>query len=51
MGSNNNDDIFFEDLFFRNKLQYDWVPNAITYGFCYVVFDKYDKIYRGTSLT
>ena len=34
-----------EDVFLRNILPYDWVPNAITYEFCYVVFDKYDEIY------
>ena len=44
----NNDDKFFDDLFLRNKLSCDWaISNTnITYEFCWVIFEKYDKIYR-----
>ena len=43
----NNDDKFFDDLFLRNKLSCDWaISNTnITYEFCWVIFEKYDKIY------
>ena len=45
--ASNSDEKFFEDLFLRNNSPSD---NAIsnsnrTYEFCWLVFDKYDKIY------
>ena len=47
MASNNNEK-FFEDLFLRNNLPSDnAISNSnITYEFCCLVFDNYDKIYR-----
>ena len=44
----NNDDKFLDDLFLRNKLSCNWaISNTnITYEFCWVIFEKYDKIYR-----
>ena len=46
--ASNSDEKFFEDLFLRNNLPSDnAISNSnITYEFCWLVFDKYDKIYR-----
>ena len=46
--ASNSDEKFFDDLFLRNTLPSDnAVSNSnITYEFCWLVFDKYDKIYR-----
>ena len=46
--ASNSDEKFFEDLYLRNNSPSgNAISNSnITYEFCWLVFDKYDKIYR-----
>ena len=46
--TSSSDEKFSENLFLRNNLpSANAISNSnITYEFCWLVFDKYDKIYR-----
>ena len=46
--ASNSDEKFFEDLFLRNNLPLgNAISNSnITHEFCWLGFDKYDKLYR-----